>query len=509
MPREARIMPYHQNTWTNKHQNFTQQIEMYYDIANPRRPVTDAWSDMRLTVAKLQSLIAQAAQDNARLRAYGGTWSLSRAAVTNGRLIDTRYLNWRFPLKPQHVSPDYPRAAGNLIFAQCGISISELNKFLAGRKSSLKTSGASNGQTFAGAVSTGTHGSAIEIGSMQDYVVGLHIIVAPDKHVWLERKSYPVASGDLISKLGVAADSVLRDDMLFNAALVSFGSFGIIHGLVFEVEALYLLEASRQRMAIDNHLRQAMETLDFSALQLPDPNEPPFHFEVVINPHDIQGGAYVTTMYQRKYRNDYIRPPQLEGGFGPGDDLLAVIGNVNDAVPDLVPAAVNFFVNRVNKVYQKQEGVHGEIFSATDTHGKATSTEIGVAKEDASRVLDCLLDVHRVAGPFGGVFAFRFVKKSDALLAFTKFPYTCTIELPGVFSNRSDQFFQRVWAELDNAGIDYTLHWGQVNNFTPARVRKMYGDAAVNQWIQSRNTLLNAQMRKVFSSPFLESCGLG
>ena len=508
MPRDARVSINTDHTWTNKHQNLTQQIDLYYDVWNPPPPVTDGWADMKLTVAKLQSLIAQATLDNTRLRAYGGTWSLSRAAVTDGRLINTKPLNWWFPLAPSLVSPSYRGTPADLVFAQCGINIGDLNNHLCkrSRKSALKTSGASNGQTIVGAVSTGTHGAAFEVGAMQDFVVGMHIIVSPDKHIWLERSTYPVVSGALVNKLGA---ELVQDDALFNAAVVSFGSFGIIHALVLETEPLYLLEAYRVRMPLDDALRQTMTTLDFAGLSLPCPGEKPFHFEVVFNPHDVANGAYVTVMYKRPYREDYIHLPPAQGGLAPGDDLLGVIGSVGDAAPDAIPPLVNGFIGQTYKDYPKQEGTHGEIFSWNTTHGKAMSAEIGVPLELVSDALDTLFDAHNAAGPFGGLFAFRFVKQSCALLAFTKFPPTCTIELPCTFGNRSEQFFQRVWLELDNAGIPYTLHWGQQNNLTAARVRKMYGATKVDQWIQSRNTLLTPQMREVFSSPFLKECGLG
>jgi hypothetical protein len=62
---------------------------------------------------------------------------------------------------------------------------------------------------------------------------------------------------------------------------------------------------------------------------------------------------------------------------------------------------------------------------------------------------------------------------------------------------------------LDAAGIPYTLHWGQMNNFTPDRVGKMYG-AARDQWVASRQQLLAAPgLQSVFSSAFLQGCGLG
>jgi hypothetical protein len=101
----------------------------------------------------------------------------------------------------------------------------------------------------------------------------------------------------------------------------------------------------------------------------------------------------------------------------------------------------------------------------------------------------------------------RFVRGSRALLAFTRFHRTCTLEFPAVFSERSETFFKRVWKELDRAGISYTLHWGQRNHFTPERVRTMYGTDC-DRWIDSRHALLDADSRRVFTNDFLVDCGL-
>src|SRR5207248_1908880 len=97
-------------------------------------------------------------------------------------------------------------------------------------------------------------------GSMQDFVIGMHIVTGPDRAIWLERASHPVLSDLIIGGLGA---ELVRDDTLFNAALVGFGSFGIIHGLMIEAEPLYLLEVTRVRMALEASLRTAMRTLNF------------------------------------------------------------------------------------------------------------------------------------------------------------------------------------------------------------------------------------------------------
>src|SRR4029450_7420683 len=117
-----------------------------------------------------------------------------------------------------------------------------------------------------------------------------------------------------------------RDDALFEAALVSFGSFGIVHGLLIETEPLFLLEAYRQRLLLTDPLWQAISGLTFDVPELPHPGERPYHFQVVFNPHDIAGGVYVRIMYKGPYRDDYTPPPRSPERFAPGDDAAAFIG---------------------------------------------------------------------------------------------------------------------------------------------------------------------------------------
>jgi len=504
-PRSASVTEGPPSPWVNKHQNVTQDFELLYAVSNPPGPVTNFFGDLQLTVAALQGLIGDAIRDSVPLRAIGGGWSLSRAAVTNGRLIDTLGLNWAFPADATSVVAGYQRDPALLMYLQCGVTVKEANDILFGMptKLALKTSGASNGQTIAGAVATGTHGSRFRFGSMQDCVVGMHLVTGPDRAIWLEAASDPVLSDDLIAALG--AESI-RDDKLFNAALVSFGSFGIVHGVMIEAEPLYLLEVSRSRMPIDQSLRRVMRTLHFNGIDMPDTSKEPLHFEVVINPHDTSRGAYVTAMYDRTYHADYRPPPVSPGGLGPGDDVLGVMGKLSDRLPTLVGNLVNLIVPAEYPLLKKVLGTPGEVFYSNTDFQKALSAEIGVALEDTSRVLDLMLAIPEVRD-YPGLLAFRWVKGSKALLAFTRFDTTCTIELPAAYGDRTIAYYNAVWQALEDAGIPYTLHWGQVNNFTPERIRNMYG-ATVDDWIISRNRILDSRTRAVFTSPFLEQCGL-
>lgn len=496
-----KIFKTNDTTWENQHETFVYNIENRYELGNGDG---DAISSYNAATAGFQELIRDTVARNSHLRGLGAGWSWSPIAATPGIILETKALNTVFTINPGSVSPAYTGDPAKLFMAQCGAGVWELSAFLKQRQLSLKTSGASNGQTIAGVISTGAHGSAFDVGAVQDYVTGLHIITGADRHIWLERASYPVVSDRFTATIKA---ELIRDDTLFNAALVSFGSFGIIHGIMIETEDLYLLEAYMQLRPLDDALRNIMGTLDFSQATLPCGNERPYHFQVIINPYDKKKQAYVTTMYKRPYRNDYKAPVRNASGIGPGDDAPCFVGRLTDAVPKLVPVLVNKLLAGSLTTFEKQFGTLGEIFSNTDLHGKLLSAAIGIPIEQVNTVIDLLLEVNKAKGPFAGLFAFRFVKQSKALLAFTRFRYTCVVELDAAFSGTTYAFYSEVWKELDRRKIPYAFHWGKVNELTPARLKTMYGDS-LDQWKAARKQLLDPHALTVFTNPVLQQWGL-
>lgn len=489
--------------WTNRHETFTQPIDNLFDISNANSG--NGIADYNSTTADIQAKIAQAIAENKTIRALGGGWSWTPIAATEGWILNTKQLNMVFNISLPNISTDYSGIKEQLLFAQCGNSVQELNNFLRTRNKSLKTSGASNGQTIVGLFSTGSHGSAIDFGATQDFVVGLHIILSPDRHIWLEKASYPVVSDEFISKLQT---ELVRDDDWFNSAVVSFGSFGFIHGAMLETEEIYLLEAYRQRVPLDNSLKHVMETLDFSNSNFTTHgNERPFHFQVVVNQYDLQNGAYATIMYKRPFTNAY-QPPVVDlDTAGPGDDVPAFFGRLTNIIPNITPRIVNQMIKTSFVTFSNVLGTSGEIFTNSQTRGKVLSTAMGVDISHVNEVNDLLIELNETHGPFTGIFSYRYVKKSEALLAFTKFPFTCIIELDGVESPVTRNFYDVVWSELETRNIPYTFHWGKINNLTASSVQEKYQDNML-KWISARNELMSADSLKVFNNQILNEWGL-
>jgi hypothetical protein len=498
--------------WRNKHQNVERQVERLYDAWNRwsdgSRPDALVW---RAGLLALQQIVRDAEAQNRRVRALGGGWSLSEAATTEDFLVNTKPLNFiDVGLSTQSCAPGFVGVPERLVFAQCGTTIMELNQVLEARGLALPTSGASNGQSIAGAVATGTHGAANQVGAMQDFVIGLHVVAEGGKHYWLERASRPVVSASFCALLGAELRS---DDELFSAALVSFGSFGLVHALLLEVSPLYLLERHVASYAFPA-VEKALDTLDVSALGLAHGAQLPFHFEVVVNPYEMGAdsqGAHVRALYQ------FMAPPPAAGmpaltSTGLGDDLMSVIGSVTDAVPIAIPAAVDLVVGQQIKPVAFALATPGQTFSSTDSHGSGLSMELGVAPADVSAVLRCIAQV-AAEFPFAGLMSVRYVKASPALLAFTNTrlaPIVAAIEIPCVGSQRSHEAFDRIWAALDQQNIRHTFHWGQCMppDYSFAHLTQLFGDQAA-RWLLARQRFLpTATGRRCFANGFLERLGL-
>jgi FAD/FMN-containing dehydrogenase len=254
--------------WENYHQNVQFTPRWYCDVWNfwddNTTPDTRKWEP---GFRAIQKIIQDAENAGESVRALGGGWSLSHAVETDGFLVNTKPLNIiEVGFRASSCDPAYLAEKANqifgppedyLVFAQCGASIAELNVALETRGLSLSTSGASNGQTICGALSTGTHGAAWRFGSVQEFVVAIHLISATGQSYWIEPNTRVVSQHflDILDGPGRSKDTQrINDDKIFNATLVSFGSFGIIHAVVLRAEPIYLLE---RHVVLTGPLREA------------------------------------------------------------------------------------------------------------------------------------------------------------------------------------------------------------------------------------------------------------
>ncbi len=503
------------NRWKGEHQSYSHTIDgvhSFMDVDVPSDPAgqVDAYNDV---TSELQGLIGNAVANGKTLRAYGSAWSLSTCGVTDNQLINTAALTIGLRPGPTHFDSSYPAANRDKVrFLECGVSIASVNEYLYGEKLSLKASGSNSGQALAGVVSTGTHGSAFKFGACQEFVVGLHLIVGPNKQIYLQRASNPVVNQTWADKFGA---TLVNDDTQFNAALVSFGSFGIIHGLMIEARDRFLLRSYRRFDPLDTGLWNAIGNLDFSEINLPKPENDLYHFEVFFNPNagTPPNEAIVMLMFEEAW-HDYTPPVWNAGTGGLSASGLDVMGQLVTALPSsiagLIKSSLNDEVRSKFAPYEKVGAIR-DLFRGEVTRGKTLACGVGLPLDKAVEALNIGFDTYK---NFGAVLpmllSVRYVKGTQALLGFTKFPVTCILELDAVNVPETRRYIRTVWKNLSDAGINFTLHWGKFNTYlTGPRVINMYGATKVDQWKASRAALMESPaVSRVFDNAFIEKVGL-
>ncbi len=517
----ANTTTYQKTEWDTLHKNgpyplrFLQVTELEGKANMPSS--IDRYND---AAKEIQRLIKEAKDNNHGFRAYGSRWSMSSIAHQKDRMHFNSFMNIDLTVTPSDVHVDSSYDHSNLFFFECGNTIKEISQALGAHGKSLKTTGASNGQTIAGCISTGVHGSALDIGSVQDYVVGLNLIIGPnsDDIVYLERHTKPALDDGFAQKIQAR---VIRNDGLFNAALVGLGSFGFIHGVTIEAEDRFLLKRYVRKIDKNTALKLA-ETMDFENSDFTIDGETdangngkrPYHYKIFINQYVNDPEYVIEVMYKKPYTTPYPDPfNTIEKSIY--RDLIYLLIKISEKFPKSIP----WFIKQLEKqilpeVNEETIGTLYETFWDAPYQGPAFACSFGVSIENSSKALKLLADLTKNEGPIPGIFAMRFVKKSEATMAFTKFPITCMIEIDGVLWKKTrklmslKEFSHRMIEVLQSNNIPFTIHWGKNADWSyPNLISHMYGENAVS-WKEYRNALLSDEMAALFSNEFLRTIAL-
>ena len=233
------------------------------------RQISVSTQDKPADVRQLVAAIQEVERAGGSAKAVGSAWSYTDAAVDESvtHAIDISALNANLtggdPTVPDNVIPFALKTAlrptpdatttRHFVHVEAGITIYDLNFLLDGLtpKLAMPTLGGSNGQSLAGAISTGTHGADINLPPIADHVKAIHLVGPGGQEWWLEQTG-PASITDPV-RLARARDAerlcsdirIAYDDQLFRAALVSLGRMGVIYSVVVEVVPAFRLEQTR------------------------------------------------------------------------------------------------------------------------------------------------------------------------------------------------------------------------------------------------------------------------
>ncbi len=187
--------------------------------SRPAREVTPA------SVDELSAAVRQAAQDGLRVKAVGTGHSFTAVAATDGVMVRPDLLTGIRRVDREAMT----------VTVEAGTPLKRLNVALAREGLSLTNMGDIMEQTVSGAISTGTHGTGRESGSLAAQVTALELVTADGSVLTCSREENPE---------------------VFAAARIGLGALGIVTAVTFAVEPVFLLTAREEPMPLDRVLAE-------------------------------------------------------------------------------------------------------------------------------------------------------------------------------------------------------------------------------------------------------------
>ncbi|MEA2495348.1 MAG: hypothetical protein QOJ29_3259, partial [Thermoleophilaceae bacterium] len=434
--------------------------------------------------------------------------------ITDGWLVNTKLLNSCYDIGERYFDGAYPAAnRRNVVLAQAGMQVAELNAYLeliprkdADRRA-IQAAGIGNGQTVAGSVSGNTHGAQITFGAMPDFVAGLHIATGSGKTLWIERASKPVLNEEFASKIGA---ELIRDDDIFNAAVVSFGTFGIIAAMAVETAPIYQLQFTPI-----TDIRYADLKAKLSGFA-DAPPEDLYHYEFIFDPHSRKQMAMETSAPKVPYESGVPTPKPRwivrdKNGYAPGINILRLVGLFRFLVPAGIITGLEYKQYREVALLDGVRGSPGQIYTSSIYYLEGyIESAFAVSVRDAPATIDIASDVAREMD-LPSIYQVRLCRASQATLGFTQHePITAVFELGMIHDAGFPEFESRLDAAFREAGIRYSMHWSKNSGIDPHKLEYMYGGTKVASWKAARRAVFgdDATLMKTLESDAMAQAGL-
>jgi FAD/FMN-containing dehydrogenase len=502
--------------WTGVHVTHRTTVAELVDVDNvgPQGTLLAGFDMFAHAGESLDEVIQRARAAGKRVLAIGAGWGLSEINITDGWLINTKLLNGCYDVGDRYFDDAYPAAdRPYVVLAQAGMQVAELNAYLElvpqdpSKKRALKAAGIGNGQTIAGSVSGNTHGSQINFGAMPDFVVGLHLATGSGRTLWIEKASKPVLNEEFAARIGA---DLIRDDDVFNAALVSFGTFGIIAAMAVETTSVYHL--AFPPIADISHDDLKAKLTGFGEADPPDL----YHYEFIFDPHSRSKIAMEASAPKVPYQ-DNVRTPQPrwivrdKNGYAPGINVLSVLGALRAVVPTHIITGIQFKQYRKIALLDGVRGTPGQIYTSSIYYLEGyTESAFAVSVKDAPEAIDIVSEVAKDMR-LPSISQVRLVHRSEATLGFTQHaPKTAVFEVGLIDDDRFPEFERRLDTAMRAAGVRYTMHWSKNSGIDAEKLDYMYGAAKIASWKAARRTVFgnDATLMQMFESDAMVNAGL-
>lgn len=246
--------------WTNFSGDVTFSPELYFE------PTHTSTSDPYGGLKELVDIVNSASLAHKPLRAIGSGWAYEDIAQSDYWMVSLNQLKRRL----HHVIPaaltDELRqnqldssSNTHLVHVEAGVKIIDLIEMLEDAGLAMPTLGGANGQNLAGAISTSTHGGDWNQPPLPDFVRAIHLVTnGGGREFWIERLSESITNDERLKPVLSSSNmTIIRNDLIFDAVLVSLGRFGVIYSFVIEVRRTFRVV----EVATNPDLREVFEAL--------------------------------------------------------------------------------------------------------------------------------------------------------------------------------------------------------------------------------------------------------
>lgn len=498
--------------WRAEHRTFTVRPRRTIPVAVPAHGSLLEILQYRRTA--LGALIADLAQHNDPLCVTGSGWSQSPLYADGSTLVETDRDEGLWAVPEDALQPAERAGSSNLVLVAGGTKIAALMQSLDSRGKSLRTAGSHNGQSVAGMLATGSHGSMLGETGFEGQIRGLLLSTGPDRAVWLADAARPMLLPEWVSQF-----AEIGDPAHFPHALLHLGGLGYVSAVLIEATDRFGLQAARRIAPIAPSAFDAIAAGDYAPLLAGwvDGREPAF-IELTLDPRKGLTREVMQTVYVKA-----PAPPKAALLAEVGDDTLALmqaaltrepihekgINLIN--VPDLTfaefkPSNGLEAPSTLTQLTRKW-APHRLMGIRVDTYNAA----IGVAQADLPAALAAGVASAANYRPHF-VYTLRFARRSPASLSILRAADNAIINVDGmtkkfVLGSDSDRGARAFTAELRQRGIGYAMHWGK-DALSDAAKLMADNPAAVTGWKKARAALLPPDIAPVFTSPALEHWGL-
>ena len=410
-----------------------------------------------------------------------------------------------------------------------------------GRDLSLRTAGSHKGQSIAGIVGTGSHGSTLEETGCETHVRGMILCRGKGRDVWLGAPGHNVLKDDWVEKFASVGDSAMFDD-----ALVHLGGMGFVSAYLIEaVDEFYCGLVKRTRVLPDDWFDLVAQGRFADAVGDIAQGEDPHYYELTFDPFDGLGHEVCETLWfgfqadekpsqlgeqvthttleaiskrSAKGLIDVTKNKEVEDNPLPAEDLEGRIRDLIDVPQQIFDdfrknACDERDTPRTLAQLTAEWHPHRLMNIRVDVYNAA----LAVPRERLGEVMQIAMDMAEGEGNIRQfskdfVYTVRFAKKSPATMGFLRFDDNAIINIDGLPKNfilgtDAPLAAERLQHLLKKAEIPFSMHWGKDAQLNAKAIRAQYG-TKVDRYRATREALLE-EHAEVFISPALEQWGLG